>query len=495
MITEPFINMCCECSLSESKEITPDVIQAIYGVLKYYQINFEDEMPPDLKGKFELACTIIKLRDEGNTPITVFDNILTMTKHEEFGSYIKFCADPDHLTEDQIIDYIGHIKVKKRFSTIVKEFTKLQSFVDDFSSNSFDDLNQVVSEYDELISGLYIDLAEEKRQDNVSRVSSLDCANDDFTDVLNQLEANNSGDNTVPTGYSELDVLMKKGYNPSRLYVFGGSSGDGKSTYLINNIHKAVDNDSHDDSGLANVYAYATLENLLDESLHRLYCSWTDKNPDKVVKFINDGEREEIKNFIKGKCKDNNANIVMEYFAPDSLTVFGLRHWIQTIKDQHKGKGRLRAVYVDYLDLLKSGKTYDIYRLELGQITLLLKAVAVMENIPIITVTQLNREGYDKEIFSLTQMSESIKKVEHADFVGLLKNQDEEEAIGGYHKLEIFIGKNRSGPKNKKVVLRSKFENFVIKDNSKGSGMSFEEGAIRAESKSDGDNPIMDGFL
>ena len=109
---------------------------------------------------------------------------------------------------------------------------------------------------------------------------------------------------------------------------------------------------------------------------------------------------------------------------------------------------------------------YDLHRLELGQITLLLKAVAVLENIPIITVTQLNREGYDKEVFSLTTMSESIKKVEHSDFVAILHNLDEEDPVGDYHKLEVFIGKNRTGPKNKKTVLLSRFSRFLIKDNS-----------------------------
>ena len=98
------------------------------------------------------------------------------------------------------------------------------------------------------------------------------------------------------------------------------------------------------------------------------------------------------------------------------------------------------------MDLLKTGTQFDLYRLELGQITLQLKVAAVQENVPIITVTQLNREGYDKEAFSLTQMSESIKKVEHADVVCLLKNQDEEERIGSYCKLDVFIGKNRCGP-------------------------------------------------
>ena len=146
--------------------------------------------------------------------------------------------------------------------------------------------------------------------------------------------------------------------------------------------------------------------------------------------------------------------------------------------------------------IIKSGKEYDVYRLELGQVTLLMKAVAVLENIPLITVTQLNREGYDKESFSLTQMGESIKKVEHSDFVALLKNQDEEEKIGDFCKLDVFIGKNRCGPKNKKLQLLSKFSHFLIKDGVKGAGLTFDVGVKLASTSSKVDEvDILGGFL
>jgi replicative DNA helicase len=178
----------------------------------------------------------------------------------------------------------------------------------------------------------------------------------------------------------------------------------------------------------------------------------------------------------------------MEYFVPNSISAFDLRLYVQKVKEKYKGRGNVRALYVDYLDLINSGKTYDLYRLELGQVTLLLKAVAVLEDIPVITATQLNREGYDKEVFSLVQMSESIKKVEHADVVALLKNQDEKDQKGTkseFCDLEFFIGKNRCGPKNEKIKLRSKYNSFLIEDGIKTPGVEF----------SLTEKPPLDGFL
>ena len=76
-------------------------------------------------------------------------------------------------------------------------------------------------------------------------------------------------------------------------------------------------------------------------------------------------------------------------------------------------------------------------------------------------------------------MSESIKKVEHADFVGLLKLQDvDQQNQTQFTDLDLFIGKNRSGPKDRKVTLRSDFSRFLIKDNVKSAGRSFEKSFI-----------------
>jgi len=94
-----------------------------------------------------------------------------------------------------------------------------------------------------------------------------------------------------------------------------------------------------------------------------------------------------------------------------------------------------------------------------------------------------HNSGYDhKEGLSLTQLSESIKKVEHADFVGLLRaqtlvdeSQNQSMIDNGDGVLTIHIGKNRSGPKNKVVTLKTKFSNFRIDDNFINTAIPFAE--------------------
>ena len=57
---------------------------------------------------------------------------------------------------------------------------------------------------------------------------------DSYENVLNSIEINCTGRNSISTGYSELDIYMNGGFEPTRLYIYGGTSGDGKSVLLVN---------------------------------------------------------------------------------------------------------------------------------------------------------------------------------------------------------------------------------------------------------------------
>jgi hypothetical protein len=84
-----------------------------------------------------------------------------------------------------------------------------------------------------------------------------------------------------------------------------------------------------------------------------------------------------------------------------------------------------------------------------------------------------HNSAYDeKEEVTLANMSESIKKVEHSDHVSMIKNKvelkDERDprSSSEFGEFKISIGKNRSGPKNVFVLLKSCFSKFKIFDDS-----------------------------
>jgi len=114
----------------------------------------------------------------------------------------------------------------------------------------------------------------------------------------------------------------------------------------------------------------------------------------------------------------------------------------------------VKAVYVDYLDLLHSDHPKEHYRLELGEITSSLKTISGNFEIPIITATQLNREAYKRgkngELGS-DMMSESIQKLFIADFSAMMYREDagKKKTDDGQEdqpkKVILKIDKNRDG--------------------------------------------------
>jgi replicative DNA helicase len=148
-----------------------------------------------------------------------------------------------------------------------------------------------------------------------------------------------------------------------------------------------------------------------------------------------------------------NSSIQIDYFPANTIspaTIAGL------ISKHNKEPERrcVKAVYIDYLDLLEPDERREFFRLDLGQITSRLKAISATFEIPIITATQLNREAYKKtktgEIGGET-ISESMHKLFIADFSAIMMRDRDDEANKRDPdddfptKILLKIHKNRDG--------------------------------------------------
>jgi hypothetical protein len=194
---------------------------------------------------------------------------------------------------------------------------------------------------------------------------------------------------------------------------------------------------------ISRVYIYITCENTIEEAFMRTYMPLFDRTIPQMLTDISQGI--DIRKQIHDRLEEHGSTIVMKYFPATTISAFDLMGVVDDVMEQY-GEETIKGLYVDYLDLLKADSKYDLYRMELGHITLSLKTLAVQYNIPVITATQLGRSAYkinDSHSLGVEQISESIKKVEHADFVGLLaKDEFDEQLVHGK------IGKNRAGKSN-----------------------------------------------
>lgn len=471
MLTEQFVNLSCVLLLDDNPIVSNLVVADIGFILNSYE---DEDVAMQFRKKFELAKSILKLKIDEKTPEQILDSISATGHFSELESFIKGLGERK-LDIAKLESQVALIAKRKQFSYLMQDIPVIEDFVKKVNNNTFTDIDEEVEYWSGLISKLHSRILDNKRRESKLAIKELDLMLDDFTPVLNQIEVNNSGLNVVSTGYKELDKYMSGGLAPARLYIFGGTSGDGKSTLLINLLKHAVETNKNL-TGPVNVFNYFSLENKMDETLVRLYCSLENINGDELIlKYAEYKPIMEAK--IKEWCKKHNASIAMSYFQATSTTVLDLVSFSEQTLQKYKEKvpegGVLKGTFVDYLDLLKSGQTFDLHRVEIGQITIDMKVASVMQNIPWVTVSQLNRGAYnDKEESSLANMGESIKKVEHADFVGIIKNKIEDKDIRDIKirpeigTFTVTIGKNRNGPKNVMVSMHSQFSRFRIFDDS-----------------------------
>jgi len=472
MLSSQFINLSCLLCVSENAILRKSVFSDIKKILLFYRED-DSNIPLESKLKFSLAETLCDLRLNGSSREVILDNIKTTEKFVSLGGYIA-TLETKTLNDREVTEYIKHIKSHKKIVVSIDDFEAMREFFTKFEQNDFSSVQEAVSTLDTTVSKIYSKLNNEKREEDVTSITKLDLLEDDYGSAIEQIRKNYAGEHATSSGYPELDKFIRKGFEPGRLYVFAGKSGDGKSTLVLNFLKNQLKKEIHDKK-LFDIHLYITLENHIDESLLRLYCCSNKLTSDEVLNNW-DYHKNVIMTTIKDSSLKSKNIILMYYFHPTSISALDIVALCEEVKQQYGDKGRIASITVDYLDMLRSsGNNYDVYRLELGQVTTDLKVLAVMENVPVITVTHLNRAAYsnkeDKPL-SLDQMGEAMKKVERADFVALLKivfDKEEEEtdtnssnSTSGMGVMKILIEKNRSGPKKKFVQLRTDLSRFDI---------------------------------
>ena len=469
MLTELFLNSCFSLILNKKAKIKRNKVlyRDILDILDFYQDKEKNEIPITIQTKLECIYKICELKIEDKTDDNIIDSISYGQKFKSILDFIELKRD-EEISETEITDNICQVRMRKKLNGVVGNYKDLSDFLDIIKSGKFDSIDDVIFNYEKIIKEANFNLMESSRSSGIESSSTLDLAKDDYSSVIDMIKKKYDKSNTIKTGYSVFDkeVFDNGGFEKSRLYIFGGGSGSGKSTLMLNFINNDLtmknlrDDETTNES---NVYVYLTLENLVDESLIRLYQMMFEKDITATLRDINSGVN--FKKEIYKKIKTNNDTIIFKYFPKFSISCTDIMMNLDDVIDQY-GKNSIRGLYVDYLDLLRPDVSkYDLYRLELGFITSGLKDIAVKYNIPVITASQLGRAVYankDSKGLNLDMMSESVKKIEHADFISLMsKDLTMDEVV------HLKIGKNRCGKSNTSLDFKVNFAHYKFLNGTK----------------------------
>lgn len=237
----------------------------------------------------------------------------------------------------------------------------------------------------------------------------------------------------LTSGYRDFDKLTT-GLHPSDLIVLAARPSMGKTAFALNIAENvALMNDAK--------VAIFSLEMSSEQLVTRMLCSHAKVSGQKVrTGFLNDSEYQRLayssEEFIK------NANIFIDD-AP-GLTILELKSKSRRLAANHG----LDMIIIDYLQLINSSSRSDNRQQEISEISRSLKALARELRVPVIVLSQLNRDVESREGNKprLSDLRESGAIEQDADIVIMLMRRDYYDKDDQPGTADVNIAKHRNGP-------------------------------------------------
>ena len=228
-----------------------------------------------------------------------------------------------------------------------------------------------------------------------------------------------SDDERVPFDIDHLNDITRGGLKKKTLNVLMAGTGGCKSLSMC---HMAASNLREGYNVL-----YITLEMSQESIAERIDANLLDIPLDELGNLPFDlyqTKMERIKPKLKGR-------LFIKEYPTGSGNVLQFRHLLNELK--LKKKFTPDIIYVDYLNICSSirysGSTANSYTI-VKAIAEELRGLAVEFNIPIVSATQVNREGFDSTDVEMTHTSESWGLPQTVDLLIVIMQPEEMKRLG-----------------------------------------------------------------
>ncbi len=297
---------------------------------------------------------------------------------------------------------------------------------------------------------------------------------DFIEDAAKRFEFYHQKHNRIPFDLDYFNKITDGGWLPKTLNVFIAGTGVGKTLVMG---HMAANNLLDGKNVL-----YITLEISEERIGERIDANLLDI-PISTLKEI---PKSTFDSRIAGLRTKTTGKLIVKEYPPGAANALHFYHLIQELKLKKDFVPDI--VYVDYINLCSSvriksiGSSSGMYGY-VKSIAEELRGVAVKLDLPIVTATQLNREGFVSSDVGMENTSESFGLPMSVDFMAAVITSDELEELGQYQVKQL---KNR-------YADMAKFRKFIIGvDKSKMRVYDVTQSAQHGISENEEDLPVMD---
>lgn len=268
------------------------------------------------------------------------------------------------------------------------------------------------------------------RHDEEGQVASLHQLVDQAMTDLEKIQNRESAFAGVPTGFRDVDALLS-GMQAGNLIIVAARPGVGKSSF-ITNVARNVAVDAQ------RPVAMFSLEMSRWEIGMRLLCAearvpWDSIRNKRVA--ADDWSRI-------AQAADTLHDAPLSVVDSGNVTLVDIRAKARRLAARH----RLGVIMVDYLQLMSHTRRVENRQQEIAEISRGLKMLAKELEIPVVAVSQLNRDPerrQDKRP-QLSDLRESGALEQDADVVMFIHRDDSDPAKKGL--ADLIVAKHRNGP-------------------------------------------------
>lgn len=238
----------------------------------------------------------------------------------------------------------------------------------------------------------------------------------------------------LPTHFIDLDKTID-GLGSSNLIILAARPGMGKTNFALN-VAENVAFKTHLPVGIF------TLEMTAEQLLHRMICSQSDVESDKMrTGSLNGVEYQRVVSAVNAMMQET---VVIDDQA--GLKITDLRARARRMKEKYD----IQLLIVDYLQLLSGSgqmRSMENRQNEISEISRMLKSLARELNVPVLCCAQLSRKVEERQGHRpmLSDLRESGSIEQDSDVVLMLFRREYYDDRDHPGLAEIIVAKNRHG--------------------------------------------------
>lgn len=394
-------------------------------------IIFDNECMPDISAKIKIEDFYIEQHKNIFEAMINVSNraepIDLVTLQNELGENFETAGGAQYLAQLRYMvsttaNLKYHIRIVKD-KAILRRLIRAANEITDKSYNSDNNVSEVIN----LAENRILDISQGKEMTDIYHIRDILASN---LSKIEELMKNKGTVTGVPTGFDELDKRTA-GLQPTDLILIAARPSMGKTSFAVNIATNAA-------VRYKKSVAIFSLEMGKEQLANRILSSEALIPSGKMR--VGDLDANDAQRLVMTMEQVSKANIYID--DTPGITIAEIRAKCRRLSL----KGQLDMIVIDYLQLM-SGSGRDSRQQEVSENSRLLKILAKELKVPVIALSQLNREA-DKRGDHKPQLSDlrdSGAIEQDADVVMFLYREAKYDQSADQNVAEVIIAKHRNG--------------------------------------------------